>query len=77
MVGNAVRRYVLNHTKGEIVAVLGTSEDNGQFVELRPDLAYKTGPRRDSAFLQGNEWLLIWVHDNPEMVRFEIVEIQG
>ena len=26
MVGNAVRKYVLNHTKGEIVAVLGPSE---------------------------------------------------
>lgn len=77
MVGNAVRNHVIGYRKTDIVAALGESEHNGQFPDDLPDLAYRTGPRRDSAFQQGDEWLLIWLDDSQKMLRFEIVAISG
>ena len=73
MLGDVVRKVVVNGTKDNIVAQLGPSEDSEYFESTGRDLIYWTGPQRDSPFAIDSEWLLIWVDPNGRVSRYEIL----
>jgi hypothetical protein len=72
MLGEVVRRVVVNGTKDNIVAQLGPSEDSGYFESTGRDLIYYIGRERDSAFSIDSEWLLIWFDSGGRTSRYEI-----
>jgi hypothetical protein len=70
MLGDAIRTVVVNGTKENIIATLGTTD--GYFSSSGRDLTYHTGPQRDSAFPIDDEWLSIWFDSDGRTIRYKI-----
>jgi MFS family permease len=76
MLGAVVRTVLkpggIAATREAIVSHLGPTEKDDQFDPTRGGLSYRLGPQHDSMFAIDDDWLLIWLDDHENFLRFEI-----
>lgn len=70
MLGDMINKIIINGHRDEIVEELGPS-DGGPFDSAERDLIYRLGPQRDG-FSIDDEWLLIWLDDQGQVVRYDV-----
>lgn len=72
MLGGAIEHARQARDRGEVIRLLGPSEEQGYFSAACHELIYRTGIERGSLFGVDSEWLLIWFDDRGRVDRCEV-----